>query len=169
MNRWFPQRPAQVAALFQCGRVMRRICDFPSSRLLPRLLSHRPYLPLDAHAHEACCVAWLSVCLAAGAPATVAAIPNDPRPGANSMSAAERDFVRTAEPLFKQFCFDCHRDKKAKAGVNLQRMSVDPDFADLFKSWEKVIVKLEQKEMPPEEKPQPTEVQRKKLIASVRG
>jgi hypothetical protein len=85
------------------------------------------------------------------------------------MSAAERDFVRAAEPLFKQFCFDCHGERKTKAGVNLQRLSVDPDFADLFKTWEKVIVKLEQKEMPPEEKPQPTDAQRKRLVASVRG
>jgi uncharacterized protein DUF1592/uncharacterized protein DUF1588/uncharacterized protein DUF1587/uncharacterized protein DUF1585/uncharacterized protein DUF1595/cbb3-type cytochrome c oxidase subunit III len=106
---------------------------------------------------------------AAAAASSVAAIPLQARPGAQPLSAAERDFVRAAEPLFKQFCFDCHGDRKTKAGVNLQRMSVDPDFTDLFKTWEKVIVKLEQKEMPPEEEPQPTDAQRKKLIAGVRG
>src|SRR4030095_12983686 len=109
------------------------------------------------------------LCFAAGVASSVAAIPDETRHGASPMSAAERDFVRAAEPLFKQFCFDCHGDKKTKAGVNLQRISVDPDFADLFKTWEKVIVKLDQKEMPPEEKPQPTDAQRKKLIASVRS
>jgi len=109
------------------------------------------------------------LCIAAAAASSVAAIPTETRPGANPLSAAERDLVRAAEPLFKQFCFDCHRDRKSKAGVNLQRMSVDPDFTGRFKTWEKVIAKLEQKEMPPEEEPQPTDAQRKKLIAGVRG
>src|ERR1051326_7818474 len=149
MNRWLP--------------------TLSSSRLFCPPLYLRPCSFLAAHAAALSGVPLSLLCFAAAAASSVGATPIETRPGAIPQSAAERDFVRAAAPVFKQFCFDCHGDRKTKAGVNLQRMSVDPDFALLFKTWEKVIVKLEQKEMPPEEKPQPTDAQRKKLIAGVRG
>jgi hypothetical protein len=84
------------------------------------------------------------------------------------LSAVEREFVQTAAPMFKQFCSDCHGEKKAKAQLDLARLSSEPNFGNLFKTWEKVIAMLEQKEMPPEEEPQPSDAERTKLIASVR-
>src|ERR1051325_2729627 len=108
-------------------------------------------------------------CLAAGLPARiVGGEPGTTNRSASSFSTIENDFATATEPIFKQFCFDCHSDKKTKAQINLQRMSSAPDFAILFKSWEKVIAMLEQKEMPPEEKLQPEDSQRQTLITTVR-
>src|SRR5262245_48127641 len=115
MNCWFPQRLAQFAALFLLGRKLGRVFNLSSS----------DYFQPVSHVHESSCLRWL-LCFAAGVASSVAAIPDDTRHGASPMSAAERDFVRAAEPLFKQFCFDCHGNKKTKAGVNLQHLSVDP-------------------------------------------
>src|SRR5881394_713500 len=166
MNRWFPHCLAQFAARFLLGRKLGM--EFSSSRRLPPPFS--PSLFLVSHAGEAFSASLLLLCFATATASSVAAIPiQTARPSANPLSDAETGFIRATEPLFKQFCFDCHSDKKTKAGVNLQRMSTDPDFAALFKTWEKVIIMLEQKEMPPEEKPQPTDAQRKKLVAGVRG
>jgi hypothetical protein len=81
---------------------------------------------------------------------------------------AERELVQAAAPTLQQFCFDCHGDKKAKAQINLERMAAQPDLAGLFRNWEKVISMLEKNEMPPEEKPQPSDVERRKLINSIR-
>ncbi|HEV8544544.1 MAG TPA: DUF1587 domain-containing protein, partial [Verrucomicrobiae bacterium] len=86
----------------------------------------------------------------------------------NSRGSAEKEFVAATEPLFKQYCFSCHGDKKARGEINLERMSIAPDLATLFKNWEKVVAMLEQKEMPPEEKPQPSDVDRERLITTVR-
>lgn len=88
--------------------------------------------------------------------------------GAEGLSSAEKDFAARTGATFKEFCFDCHGERKAKGQVNLERMAAAPEFASSFKRWEKVIEMVAQKEMPPEDKPQPTDVQRKKLIASVR-
>jgi hypothetical protein len=79
---------------------------------------------------------------------------------ATTMSAAEREFVQTAAPMFKQFCSDCHGETKAKAQLNLARLSSEPNLGSLFKTWEKVIAMLEQKEMPPEDEPQPSNAER---------
>src|SRR5688572_9880370 len=128
MNRWVPHCPAQFAALFLLGRKLRRGFGLSSSlRLAPRL-SHSPSLFLAVRAGQFTSAALSMLCFVAATASGAATIPIETRPGANPMSAAERDFVPAAEPLFRQFCFDCHNDKKTKAGVNLQRMSVDPDF-----------------------------------------
>src|SRR5688572_7783201 len=74
---------------------------------------------------------------------------------AERLSAVEREFAATGPRLFQGFCFDCHGDKKTKARLNIQQMSGTPDFAGDFKSWEKVIAMLEEREMPPEDERQP--------------
>ena len=110
---------------------------------------------------------FVLLCVAAGARiafAGAAVVPSQ----ANSDGNAEQEFVRATEPLFKQYCFGCHGEKKARGQINLERMMAEPDFGTLFKSWEKVIAMLEQKEMPPEEKPQPSDADRQRLIAGVR-
>ncbi len=84
-------------------------------------------------------------------------------------SRAEKELSRTAAPLFKQFCFDCHGGKKSKAGVDLERLVAEPDFARHFKAWEKVIAVLDQNEMPPEDKAQPSQTQRRRLVSALRN
>lgn len=85
------------------------------------------------------------------------------------LSSAEREFVQLAAPMLKQFCFECHGDKKTKAQINLERMASDPKLTAQFKTWEKVILMLAQNEMPPDEKPQPSDSERKQLITTVRN
>src|SRR5437762_3562294 len=103
MNRWFPQCLAQFAA--RLGRKLGM--DLSSSRRLTLPRSHWPSLFLVSHAGALSSAALSLLCFAAATASSVAAIPIETRPGANPLSAAERGFVRAAEPLFKQFCFDC--------------------------------------------------------------
>lgn len=84
-------------------------------------------------------------------------------------SSSEKGLFEAASPLFKEFCFKCHSDEKTKAHLNLERLRSEPDFAGHFKMWEKVATMLEEKEMPPEDEPQPSDPQRRELIRSVRG
>jgi hypothetical protein len=72
-------------------------------------------------------------------------------------------------PLFQEFCFKCHSDKRAKGNLNLQQLSSALNFGSLFKIWDRVVDRLETKEMPPEDEKQPSKEQRSKLISSVRG
>lgn len=92
-----------------------------------------------------------------------------PNPSVSERSSLEKAAFGAASSLFKEYCFQCHSDKKTKAHLNLERLSSEPDFPVLFKTWEKVVTMLEEKEMPPEDEAQPSDAQRRELIASVRG
>jgi hypothetical protein len=119
--------------------------------------------------------AWLILlCLLVGLESTIlektiAAAQESTNLPQRSSTRLVKEFATAAAPLFEEFCFKCHSDKKTKAHLNLQQISSAPDFPALFKTWEKVIAMLDEKEMPPEDEPQPTEAQRKQLIATVRG
>jgi len=72
-------------------------------------------------------------------------------------------------PKFQQYCFQCHGNAASMAGVNLERMTSQSSVSDSFKQWKNVVAALEQKRMPPEGMPQPTEEERGRLIAWIRS
>ncbi len=87
---------------------------------------------------------------------------------AAAASRGGRELSRAVAPLVKALCFECHNEKKSKGGVNLEKLVENPDFAAHFKTWEKVITVLEQEEMPPEGKPQPSPAERRELATALR-
>ncbi len=62
---------------------------------------------------------------------------------------------------FRRYCFGCHGDAAANAGINLERLVAEPSVADSFKQWRKVGAALEQNAMPPAGMPAPSEQDRK--------
>src|SRR4030095_16762684 len=72
-------------------------------------------------------------------------------------------------PAFRQYCFQCHGNAAPMAGVNLEQMTSQSSVSDSFKQWRNVMAALEQKRMPPEMMPQPTEEERRTVIAWIRS
>lgn len=72
-------------------------------------------------------------------------------------------------PVFKQYCFSCHGNGLATAGVSLEKLTAAGSIADNFQAWEKVIAVLEQKQMPPKGLPQPSDDQRAEASAWIRA
>jgi len=72
-------------------------------------------------------------------------------------------------PAFRQYCFQCHGNAAPMAGVNLEQMTSQSSVSDSFKQWRNVVAALEQKRMPPEMMPQPTEEERGAVIAWIRS
>ena len=72
----------------------------------------------------------------------------------------EMDFHKEILPIMKSFCFDCHGNKRAKAELNLEALGAQPDFFRNARMWEKVSDILRHREMPPENKKQPSEDER---------
>ena len=66
---------------------------------------------------------------------------------------------------FQQYCFQCHGNAASMAGVNLERMTSQSSVSDSFKQWRNVVAALEEKRMPPEGMPQPSEEERRTVIA----
>ncbi len=74
-----------------------------------------------------------------------------------------------AEATFKQYCATCHSGTAAKAGVNLTQMIAQPNVAETFQQWEKVAAALEEKSMPPQAMPQPTDAERAQAVTWIRA
>ncbi|MEX0679620.1 MAG: DUF1592 domain-containing protein [Pirellulales bacterium] len=90
---------------------------------------------------------------------------------ADDDGAAERDAAALAtfrgqvEPLLAQYCTKCHSGGEPKGELKLDlylaRAAVDQDR----EAWEKVAQKLHDREMPPEDQPQPDAAAREKMTA----
>lgn len=68
---------------------------------------------------------------------------------------AATDYVRDVLPLMQKYCHTCHGGQKTKAGVNFVQFKTTPDMLSDAKLWQTALRMVADKEMPPEDKPQP--------------
>jgi hypothetical protein len=116
---------------------------------------------------------WLPLTLLAG---LLAAFPFPPqriearqeKPQPKVATAKGPAFTENIRPLLKSYCFACHNTTKAKAGLDLEKIDTDVVALDLFDLWDQVGERLRSKEMPPAKSKQPTEDERRKLLAWVK-
>ena len=71
------------------------------------------------------------------------------------------------EPLFAQFCFQCHGSTTQTAGINLAALVTQHPLVRNRETWERVIAALELGRMPPRGALQPSETDRRRLQASL--
>lgn len=69
---------------------------------------------------------------------------------------------------FSQYCYGCHSDAVANAGINLERLTSESSVADSFKQWQRVAAALEQHAMPPPGAPTPAERERREAARWIR-
>ncbi len=78
--------------------------------------------------------------------------------------AAEEDvFSRDVRPALRDYCFECHRGERAKAGVDLTGATNAASFYANPKLWETVLRLVEERQMPPKDSDQPSEEARVQL------
>ncbi len=80
-------------------------------------------------------------------------------------NAAAADFGKDVRPVLETYCFKCHGTEKQKGGVKL---SDGADVAAIYrdvKTWDKALAELRDGAMPPEGKPQPSDDERKRVVA----
>ena len=77
------------------------------------------------------------------------------------------DFAAT-QALLKKYCLACHSTKAKKGSLDLERFATLADIRKDLKPWQAMIEQIEAGEMPPKERPQPTEAEKKQLVAWVR-
>lgn len=65
--------------------------------------------------------------------------------------------------LLNDFCINCHGDKRPKGGVNLAKFTDIASIQRDPKTWQSVITQLQERNMPPDGKTQPTDAQRTRL------
>ncbi|MBM3829766.1 MAG: DUF1592 domain-containing protein [Verrucomicrobia bacterium] len=73
-------------------------------------------------------------------------------------------FLKDIVPFLQANCYECHGNKKRKAGVDFSRMINRPEAADYRRVWQLALTSVRDHEMPPREADkQPTEAERKRF------
>src|SRR4051812_7686242 len=65
-------------------------------------------------------------------------------------------FSRQVVPLLEKYCTKCHGGTKPRAKFALDRIKTDKQADADRNTWEKVARAVQAREMPPEDKPQPS-------------
>src|ERR1700722_12435429 len=68
-------------------------------------------------------------------------------------------FETSVKPLLSRYCFGCHGEKK-KGDLDLRIYADEPSAKRDAQVFEKILNRLQAREMPPENKPQPTTAER---------
>src|SRR5215203_5209417 len=71
-----------------------------------------------------------------------------------------RSFEKSVKPLLEQYCYSCHGNGKSKGDLTLDNFSDKASVLKDRKTWEHVLRNVRNREMPPENKPQPTQAER---------
>ena len=82
----------------------------------------------------------------------------------DGMRAADQPQA-SAVPMFKEYCFQCHGNGLATAGVSLEKLTSGASVADTYQIWDRVATALRTNHMPPAEEPQPSAEERQHAIA----
>ena len=91
---------------------------------------------------------------------------DDPLP--DGKVPAGPDFITEVRPLLKTYCFECHNTTKRKAGLDLEEIDTATSALDRLDLWDQVGERVRAKEMPPAKGKQPTEDERRLLLAWVK-
>lgn len=83
---------------------------------------------------------------------------------AEPTSAIPDEFQQQIRPVLRQFCYRCHGGEKIKGDVNLTKFESARSVERDPKLWRTVMDKLRQRDMPPDGKPQPTEIDRQHIV-----
>src|SRR3954466_14437334 len=81
----------------------------------------------------------------------------------------DQRYADEVRPLLKKYCLDCHSTKAKKGSLDLERFASTADVRKDLKHWQALIEQIEAGEMPPKSKPQPSEAEKKNLLAWVRA
>ncbi|MBM3824103.1 MAG: DUF1592 domain-containing protein [Verrucomicrobia bacterium] len=69
--------------------------------------------------------------------------------------------------FLQQYCFDCHDEDQAKAGLNLDRLSNPAQLNADFRIWEKVLRAVDERRMPPKDRTRPDDEARRRFTSDI--
>lgn len=82
-----------------------------------------------------------------------------------ALKAEPLTFDANIKPLMQKYCYDCHGDKKQRAGLNLQKFGNEQSILEGRKVWERAAAMVRSREMPPPRREtQPTQEERDQLF-----
>ncbi len=114
--------------------------------------------PIHLHALVVIVIALLGLpCLAAEENKELAAM----------QSAAQKAFKQNVEKFAAKYCFECHGNRRSKAGLNLEIAIRKPGDPGLSRKWMDCIANVNAHDMPPNDADQPSEDERKRFLDAI--
>jgi Protein of unknown function (DUF1592)/Protein of unknown function (DUF1588)/Protein of unknown function (DUF1587)/Protein of unknown function (DUF1585)/Protein of unknown function (DUF1595)/Cytochrome C oxidase, cbb3-type, subunit III len=83
--------------------------------------------------------------------------------------AIAKDYDLKVRPLLKQYCLKCHSTELQEGELDLERFAKLEQVRRDPRAWQKVVEMIDNGEMPPKKKPQPSDTERKQIRDWVRG
>ena len=84
-------------------------------------------------------------------------------------ASAQEPFAKAGTAFLGKYCTDCHGEKKQKGDLSLHGFRDDVSVLKQRKTWKRIFEMVQQGDMPPEDKPQPTNAERDAFIASAKA
>ncbi len=88
----------------------------------------------------------------------------DEKPQISSANPAQAEYEKEIRPVVTQFCVRCHAGEKASGGINFAAYSDVTALQKAQNTWRRALIQIRERSMPPKGVPQPTEVQRDRLV-----
>ncbi len=82
----------------------------------------------------------------------------------DDLRAIQRQYTQHILPTLKQYCGDCHWGDGAEADFNLEGYATLDQLLNGRKKWQKVVVRVAAKEMPPQDDPPLPETEHRALL-----
>ena len=73
----------------------------------------------------------------------------------SSLKAAEARMDEKQRQFFREYCTECHGEKKQKGKVRLDNIPLELNSVELAERWQKILNQLNSGEMPPDDSRQP--------------
>ncbi len=87
--------------------------------------------------------------------------------GQDAAGPGGQAFMGKVKPLVGNYCLKCHSTAKHKGDIDLQQFDSAADVFKHPKPWEQALEQLANGNMPPDDKPQPTPEERRRLLEGV--
>ncbi|MCO6454136.1 MAG: DUF1592 domain-containing protein [Pirellulaceae bacterium] len=80
-----------------------------------------------------------------------------------AFDALRQQYQQQTLPLLRRFCLDCHSSEEKAGELDLERFGSLDQIRRQPEVWQQVVAMLDNREMPPEDQPQPSDEQRGQL------
>ena len=81
---------------------------------------------------------------------------------AGAATELDQSFAQHIKPLLNRHCVRCHNPEKQKSGVRVDHLDASLEDPQL-RLWEAMGKQIRSKSMPPEDEPQPTDIERERM------
>lgn len=103
---------------------------------------------------------------AQAAPKPAAATTTDPELAAQQ-SAAQKAFRDHVAPFVKEYCLECHGNRRTKGGLNLEPALKKPGDSAFGRKWMQAFANVNAHDMPPDDSDQPPEADRQRFLDGI--